>query len=144
MALGAAKHGGETADLCRIHQRGIGGTEFLGDDNRALGEVGKRLERHFHEGAQQPIADIAHILYPGRQIVVLHVGEGLGNPRQLVGHRRLGVDGVPGDAPVDPAHQARTAEHQGVSVEQVAEFLGRVSSFVGFVVGLIAVRHFRG
>ena len=38
-AFGAAEHGGETRDAPRIEQRGIGGRQLLGEDDRALGQA---------------------------------------------------------------------------------------------------------
>ena len=124
MALGPAEHRGEAGDPVGVHQRGIGRAQLLGDDHRALGEVGESLERYCHERAQQAAADVADVLHPGREVFVLHLGEGLGDLGQLLGHRGLGVDGVVGDALVDAAHEARIGQHQGVRVEQVAELLG--------------------
>ena len=89
--------------------------------------------RRLGEVAHQPRADDADIVDPRREIGIAHLGEALGNLRDLVHHRALGIDALALDPPLGAAHEARIAEHVEMRIEQIADFLLRRA---GEVVGL--------
>ena len=124
MAVGAAELGGKAGDPPRIHQRGIGRGQLVGENDRALrhariGDVGL-----FDQVADEPRADDPDILDPRRQIRVAHRGEALRDLVDLDLDRALGVDPGPANPLVDAAHQARVRQHRHVCIEQVADLLG--------------------
>src|SRR5690242_21874784 len=45
VALGAAEHRAESGDAARIHQRGIGWAQLLGEDHSAFGQSLQRLAK---------------------------------------------------------------------------------------------------
>ncbi len=132
VALGAAEHGGESGDAARIHQRGIGRRQLLGEDHRAFGQRLDRGVRRLGEIAHQARADDADIVDPRREIGIAHLGEARRDLRDLVHHRALGIDALGLDPPLGAAHEARIAEHVKMRVEQIADlFLRRARQGVG-------------
>ena len=124
MAFGAAELGGETGDALRVHQRGVGRGQLVGEDHRARGDAGKRHIGFFDQVADQPGADHADILDPRRQIGVAHRRKALGDLVDLDLDGALGIDPRPVDALADAAHQARIGQHRHMGVEQIADLLG--------------------
>ena len=92
MAFGAAEDGGEPGDALRVHQRGVGRGQLLGEDDGALrhGRIGD--VRLLDQIADEPRADDPDVLDPRRQIGIAHRGEALGDLVDLDLDRALGID----------------------------------------------------
>ncbi len=124
MAVGAAGLGGETGDALRVHQRGVGRGQFVGEDDGTLGHARIGGVGLFDQVADQPRADDADVLGPRREIGVAHRGKAA---RDLVDFEldgALGVDALMADPLAGAAHQARVRQHRDMRVEQVADLLG--------------------
>ena len=83
VAVGAAELGGKAGDPPRIHQRGIGRGQLVGEDDRALGHARIGDVGLFDQVADEPRADDPDILDPRRQIRVAHRGEAASRSRRF-------------------------------------------------------------
>ena len=66
MAVGAAELGGKAGDALRVHQRGVGRGQFVGDNDRTLGHARIGGVGFLDQIADQTGADDADILAPRR------------------------------------------------------------------------------
>ena len=125
MALRAAEEGGKAGDRGGIHQRGIGGRQILGDDDRAFRQMGEGGEGCLGQVADQPVADLADVIGTGRDIGIVEGGEFLGDGGDLRLHRGFRIDAVARDAILHPAQHAAAREHLQMRLEQDGDLLGR-------------------
>ena len=125
MALRPAQGGRETGDPRRVHQRGVGRRDLLGDDDAVGVQRFEACQIALGQPAHDPIADLSYVLRSRAQIGIVHFGEILGDRCDLGHDRRLGVTPILGDAGFDAADKTRGLQHLPVRIEQIAQLLGR-------------------
>ncbi len=86
----------KAGDALRVHQRGVGRGQLVGEDDRALGHARIGGIGLLDQVADQPRADDADVLGARREIGVAHRGKAAGDLVDLELDRALGVDALPG------------------------------------------------
>ncbi len=124
MAVGAAGLCGKTGNALRVHQRGVGRGQLVGEDDGPLRHARIGSVGLFDQVADQPRADDADVLGPRREIRVAHRGKAAGDLVDLELDGALGIDALAADALAGTAHQARIRQHRDMRVEQVADLFG--------------------
>ena len=126
MAFGAAEHGRETRDAFGIHQRRIGGRDFLGDDDAAFGNIGERIVMLLQQIADQPRADLADIRRRAPQDRRSFIAAKLALIAAI--WRWMAASALMRfllDQFLDAAHEARAGQHALIGFEQTAPYRRR-------------------
>ncbi len=101
------------------------GSQFLGDDDGAGGQLLQGGIGRLGEVADEARPDHADILAAGREIGVVHRRETGADAAELDLDRAFGIDAFFRDAPVGAAHQTGIGQHRDMGVEQITGLLRR-------------------